>query len=935
MVMRRGVTFHLLNLLTTCGVIACAPFPAARSHAAEPGATAPLTAPPSDPQQKQIADAIAHLSSADPAEREQATRVLWAAGDAAVVALTEASEGDDVEVARRASEVLRNLRYGIRPDTPRAVIDLLNQYRQADRAGVLVAINGLSDRGAVGVRVLSRLWKEEREPWRRTLLAHRLAERSRTAAALLLADGSPDAVLALLEAAAEASSPLGEQAMRDLSAYLIVHDRRRLDERVAQLKPLVANATPAGAAAEGDPGMAPEGGAAGGPPAGPFGGPFAAGRQPLSARGKAALLLTYLCRARSDLPAARWAAEQSGDSTLLEAMLVETADWTALAARAAVRPGIPDSIEDLGFATAYHRMAGDEAGAQKFADQIAAYASRRPDDNWLAAEALFLNDRPDAGMTILLERHNYSAAAALLAPRMRFKELFDLADRARAEKSTEAAKIDARAAAAHAFLGDRDAGKKALEQLLEANEKDHDFEVYTTIAEAATAMRLPGLADECAVRALGVARPMDDLGDLFDEAGLGPGERAARWWTMLRLKYKEPVRITYGRLRSLLRGELPAAQVESLARAAAEDVMKQPAGDRDAWLLDIGQTLVSAGQRDAARNFFKRLNAAPAPPNPVPIAFVRLGDFEAEDGHWADAAALYRSAWEMDRTRPLPLLLRGNALTHIGREKEGRELIELAHLMPLADEAARHELMAELSQRKLTTESNRERDLIVRTAAFSSWYLGDTLRRVGDEAYEKGEYATAAALWDRAFLDNQSKATRFAEPWANFAMPSLVHRARALGLMRSGDPGAARKEADLAMLYTPGDADALIAFVNELDKLGKKDEADDTYRRHAAPYKALCDAHPASGQAHNQLAWAAAKCRRELDEALKHARRAVELEPDNTASLDTLAETHYQRGEYEKAIETINKCMELEPKDPHHAAQLERFAKALAGGKNG
>src|SRR5678816_1328704 len=191
--MRRGVTFHLLSLFAACGVIACAPTLVARLHAAEPPATAPLTAPPSDPQQKQIADAIAHLSSADPAEREQATRVLWAAGDAAVVALTEASEGDDVEVARRASEILRNLRYGIRPDTPRAVIDLLNQYRQADQASAQAAVAGLANRGAVGVRVLSRLWKEEREPWRRTLLAQKLAERSRAAAALLLADGSSDA----------------------------------------------------------------------------------------------------------------------------------------------------------------------------------------------------------------------------------------------------------------------------------------------------------------------------------------------------------------------------------------------------------------------------------------------------------------------------------------------------------------------------------------------------------------------------------------------------------------------------------------------------------------------------------------------------------------------------------------------------------------------
>jgi tetratricopeptide (TPR) repeat protein len=927
--MRRGATSHLLSVLITFALVALAAnwtTSAAGAFAAEPGA------PAVDPQQKQIADAIARLSSADPAEREEATRVLWAAGDAAVVALTEAAAGDDVEVARRASEILRNLHYGIRPDTPRAVIDLLNQYRQADRAGVLVAVNGLSARGTVGVRILSRLWKEEREAWRRTLLAQRLAERSRTAAALLLADGSPDAVLPLLEAAADASAPFGEQAMRDLAAYLLVRDKRGLDERVAQLKPLVAAQSPADAGAE--PG-ADAGGANAGAAAGPFVGPMAGGgaRQPLSAKGKAAYLLAYLCRARSDLPAARWAAEQSGDPSLLESLLVETADWKAMAARAARRSGIPDSIEDLGFAAAYHRMAGDEAGAQKFADLISVYATRHPDDNWLAAEALFLNDRPDAGMNILLDRRNYSAAAALLAPRMKFKELFDLAERARAEKSTEAAKIEARAAAAHYFLGDKDAGKQALEKLLEANERDHDFELYVVIAEAATAMRQPGLADECAVRALGVARPMDDLDDLFDGAGLAPGERSSRWWTMLRLKYKEPVRLTYGRLRTLLRGELPAAQLESLARAAGEEVMKQPAGDRDAWLLDIGQTLVSAGQRDAAKNFFRRLNAAPARPNPVPVAFVRLGDFEAEDGHWADAAALYRSAWEMDRTRPLPLLLRGHALTRIGREKEGRELIDLAHLMPLADEAARHELMSELAKRKLTAESNRERDLIVRTAAFSSWYLGDTLRRVGDEAYEKGEYASAATLWDRAFLDNQSKATRFAEPWANFAMPSLVHRARALGLMRSGDLDAARKEADLAMLYTPGDADALIAFVNELDKLGKKEEADDTYKRHTAPYKALCDAHPDSGQSHNQLAWAQAKCRRELDDAIRHAGRAVELEPDNTASLDTLAEAHFQRGEYQKAIETINKCIELEPKDKHHAEQLERFGKALAGGK--
>ena len=114
---------------------------------------------------------------------------------------------------------------------------------------------------------------------------------------------------------------------------------------------------------------------------------------------------------------------------------------------------------------------------------------------------------------------------------------------------------------------------------------------------------------------------------------------------------------------------------------------------------------------------------------------------------------------------------------------------------------------------------------------------------------------------------------------------------------------------------------------------GRKPDADDLYRRHAASYREMCAAYPDSGQCHNQLAWAEAKCGRELDDALKHAQRAVDLEPDNTASLDTLAETHYQRGEYQKAIEAMNKCVELEPKEKHHAEQLERFSKALTGRK--
>src|SRR5690349_8823972 len=68
-------------------------------------------------RQKEIQGAVDKLSSADPADREAASRYLWSLGESARAALEEVSQGDDIEAARRASEILRQIRYGIRPDT--------------------------------------------------------------------------------------------------------------------------------------------------------------------------------------------------------------------------------------------------------------------------------------------------------------------------------------------------------------------------------------------------------------------------------------------------------------------------------------------------------------------------------------------------------------------------------------------------------------------------------------------------------------------------------------------------------------------------------------------------------------------------------------------------------------------------------------------------
>ena len=117
--------------------------------------------------------------------------------------------------------------------------------------------------------------------------------------------------------------------------------------------------------------------------------------------------------------------------------------------------------------------------------------------------------------------------------------------------------------------------------------------------------------------------------------------------------------------------------------------------------------------------------------------------------------------------------------------------MELAHLLPLGDEAARHELLEQASLRGLSDDVRRERELILRTGGFLAQEWTDVLRAMGNDAEARGDYTAAADLWERAYLDLLGMKVTFVEPWANVMVPAMIQRARARGLMRSGDAAGA------------------------------------------------------------------------------------------------------------------------------------------------
>lgn len=136
--------------------------------------------------------------------------------------------------------------------------------------------------------------------------------------------------------------------------------------------------------------------------------------------------------------------------------------------------------------------------------------------------------------------------------------------------------------------------------------------------------------------------------------------------------------------------------------------------------------------------------------------------------------------------------------------------------------------------------------------------------------------------------------------------------------------------------------------IDELERVFRIHQASDLLRAHAryaSWYERQGDAEAAAGERDrigatlratlarddasastlNSLAWYCATAEIYLEEALRAARRAAELEPENSGILDTLAETEFRMGDVEAALATIDRALRLDPEDEYLLGQKKRF----------
>src|SRR5262249_13128968 len=106
-----------------------------------------------EPTKEQIAKWVRDLGDDSFAGREEATKRLGEAGPAAEEAVKAAIKSDDLETSRRATQLYEKFKWGIYPDTPKEVLDRIDQYQAAAENARAELLAPLFESGAPGFRV--------------------------------------------------------------------------------------------------------------------------------------------------------------------------------------------------------------------------------------------------------------------------------------------------------------------------------------------------------------------------------------------------------------------------------------------------------------------------------------------------------------------------------------------------------------------------------------------------------------------------------------------------------------------------------------------------------------------------------------------------------------------------------------------------------------
>lgn len=881
-----------------------------------------------------IDELVAGLAHPAFAVRERAHKELWKRGAAAVPALEKAARDEDPEVAKRARDLLDKFGWGILPDTPADVVALIRKFQGAQPNDRKAALTELLRKGKSGVAAVRAILLRDIPADTRKALVEHLTAQLRREVPLLLFDRKLDDAAALLALHALDGTAEG------VADYAAFHTLR------GTLPAAIADAEAA----------------------------VKTGRNPTAAK----LVLAHLYRAHGDWEKARAAVadfpRQPNGSSLVEMLLEEEGNWAGLADAGVPLPAnLPDALD-----LTLQRLAGRKQAFDESLKRVLGSVSDVNDRETLreATYALLLNHRAAEATELLAEkRQNLGLLAEMLISQLRYRQALDLepAKLDGGSSAMERTEFDMRRARVLATLGKRDAAVQLFGQVAASfrgptdrlgNNDLRDREMRTLLR---TELRvgLKDLAGEHAALFVtaDAQRPQRDTGassENFFEVLFTTDAAAAEelFWALRDAKIpSDSAGATMKRVRELLTGTAAHEAVDEAIKALGVEVAPRPPVVPEPGLDELPALPAEAraAQKKANRllaratvcRMAKRYDEADAAylaaaelavegpgglrawafgVSDAARAWVELGEYLIDRGRFADAAAKLETGWKRFPDQPLLLFLSGQALVKAGNADEGRRRIELSHWVGLGNERARGRFLDELVRRAEAKTAKRETELVLRACWPRDFHFGNVMNQAARAALLAKDFTTAERCVQRSlFVLMRMERVYFVDASAYFSVPHdmLVFHAR--GLLAAGKVDEAMEQARACLKVTPGHLDLVSGMVPELDKLGRKKEADELFGLAWLAYTKVLAEYPESPTARGSLATLGANCRRELDKSLGYAKEAVAADASSVSHREALAEVHFRRGERAEALAVMTKLADENPRSRFYKRQLARY----------
>ncbi len=684
-------------------------------------------------------------------------------------------------------------------------------------------------------------------------------------------------------------------------------------------------------------------------------------------------LLLYLVRAQGNLPEAQRLASALGDDGFLRAVLVERQAWheaAALQSGAACPLPIPipttrvyaapyREIEALGYTATFQRLAGLETAFNETIEKILQFQEKHASDRnlaWHCAEALLLNDCVDPALAFLRESHP-RRAFALYTYQHRYQDAFQLV------KLPITATQDAQLQ--HQPSSETTTPDRAWFDRLPSQEADEEaqtrdrFEFALHIARVldllgrtddrnAVLTVLTALVEEMPTPTNSTP-PANAYWELMSQSFLQMGliqeawsigartvtlrsstpslltrlynrryAEANAWWQFLRAEQpSESVVDALDRLHRLLdpQPDEAAGEFVILAELAEQHAKTLSGISRQTYLVGIATTCRGRGETEIALRCLQGIEASST-------AAMLHADILADQNQPLHAARLYEQIWEDDNAELAALYLSGHCYEQAGRTTEAVHHKQLAHELAL-DGRARHTMATKLAERGLLAAAIDQWKFLRVAAPFEHLELNDAARRLALAQPEHPD--VAATRWQHYMLGDLRSEYYMLENEGYLRVPSNVHRLQALAAVQTGDLETASRRIGLAAAMTPGDTTLAEELTPAFDQAGKAEFGNAIFDTLYNGYEAACKQFPGSAYLHNNMAWLAARCGRQIDVAMEHATRAVELAPENGGYLDTLAEVYFRQGNREAAVRYSKLAVQFSPDRESLREQLARF----------